>query len=102
MHDICSECGEHCEAEEEIDENISKSTAILNRPSNRMTFEQMGMIMVLADELGGEENAKANEFVSGVVTKMKADEYIKELKGFDTSCNFLNPASNLILIITLF
>jgi hypothetical protein len=79
MHDICSECGEHCEAEEEIDENISKSTAILNRPSNRMTFEQMGMIMVLADELGGEENAKANEFVSGVVTKMKADEYIKEL-----------------------
>ena len=79
MHDICSECGEHCEAEEEIDENISKSTAILNRPSNRMTFEQMGMIMVLADELGGEENAKANEFVSGVVTKMRADEYIKEL-----------------------
>jgi hypothetical protein len=79
MHDICSECGEHCGAEEEIDENISKSTAILNRPSNRMTFEQMGMIMVLADELGGEENAKANEFVSGVVTKMKADEYIKEL-----------------------
>jgi len=44
-----------------------------------MTFEQMGMIMVLADELGGEENAKANEFVSGVVAKMKADEYIKEL-----------------------
>jgi hypothetical protein len=79
MHDICSECGEHCEAEEEIDENISKSTAILNRPSNRMTFEQMGMIMVLADELGGEENTKANEFVSGVVTKMNADEYIKEL-----------------------
>ena len=79
MGDICSGCREHCEAEEEIDENISKSTAILNRPSNRMTFEQMGMIMVLADELGGEENAKANEFVSGVVTKMNADEYIKEL-----------------------
>ena len=79
MHDICSECGEHCEAEEEIDENISKAHSILKRPAGKMTFDQIGMIMVLADELGGEENAKANEFVSGVVTKMEADEYIKEL-----------------------
>jgi hypothetical protein len=57
----------------------SKSAEILNRPSNRMTFEQMGMIMMLADELGGEENAKADEFLSGTPSKMQADRYIQEL-----------------------
>ena len=57
----------------------SKSAEILNRPSNRMTFEQMGMIMMLADELGGEENAKADEFLSGTPSKMEADRYIQEL-----------------------
>ena len=60
-------------------EESSKAAAILNRPSNRMTFEQMGMIMMLADEVGGEENAKANEFLSGVASKMEADKYIQEL-----------------------
>ena len=60
-------------------EASSKSAEILNRPSNRMTFEQMGMIMMLADELGGEENAKANEFLSRVASKMEADKYIEEL-----------------------
>lgn len=65
--------------EEPLEEEASKAAAILNRPSNRMTFEQMGMIMMLADELGGEENAKANEFLSGVASKMEADKYIQEL-----------------------
>lgn len=65
--------------EEPLEEEASKAAAILNRPSNRMTFEQMGMIMMLADELGGEENAKANEFLSGVASKMQADKYIQEL-----------------------
>jgi hypothetical protein len=65
--------------EEPLEEEASKAAAILNRPSNRMTFEQMGMIMMLADELGGEENAKANEFLSRVASKMEADRYIQEL-----------------------
>jgi hypothetical protein len=65
--------------EEPLEEEASKAAAILNRPSNRMTFEQMGMIMMLADELGGEENAKANEFLSRVASKMEADKYIQEL-----------------------
>lgn len=65
--------------EEPLEEEASKAAAILNRPSNKITFEQMGMIMMLADELGGEENAKANEFLSGVVSKMEADKYIQEL-----------------------
>ena len=65
--------------EPSLEEEASKAAAILNRPSNRMTFEQMSMIMMLADELGGEENAKANEFLSGVVSKMEADKYIQEL-----------------------
>ena len=65
--------------EEPLEEEASKAAAILNRPSNRMTFEQMGMIMMLADELGGEENAKANEFLSRVASKMEADKYIEEL-----------------------
>ena len=34
---------------------------------------------MLADELGGEENAKANEFLSIVASKMEADKYIEEL-----------------------
>lgn len=65
--------------EEPLEEEASKAAAILNRPSNGISFEQMGMIMMLADELGGEENAKANEFLSGVVSKMEADKYIQEL-----------------------
>jgi hypothetical protein len=65
--------------EPSLEEEASKAAAILNRPSNKITFEQMGMIMMLADELGGEENAKANEFLSGVVSKMEADKYIQEL-----------------------
>ena len=65
--------------EEPLEEEASKAAAILNRPSNRMTFEQMGMIMMLADELGGEENAKADEFLSGTPSKMEADKYIQEL-----------------------
>lgn len=65
--------------EEPLEEEASKASTILNRPSNRMTFEQMGMIMMLADELGGEENAKANEFLSRVASKMEADKYIQEL-----------------------
>lgn len=65
--------------ERPMEEAASKAAAILNRPSNRMTFEQMGMIMMLADELGGEENAKADEFLSGTPSKMQADRYIQEL-----------------------
>ena len=65
--------------ERPMEEAASKAAAVLNRPSNRMTFEQMGMIMMLADELGGEENAKANEFLSGTPPKMEADRYIQEL-----------------------
>lgn len=62
-----------------MNEAPSKSAEILNRPSNRMTFEQMGMIIMLADELGGEENAKADEFLSGTPSKMEADRYIQSL-----------------------
>lgn len=83
--------------EEPLEEEASKAAAILNRPSNRMTFEQMGMIMMLADELGGEENAKANEFLSGVASKMEADKYIQELIAkIDGEENMLREADEIV------
>ena len=60
-----------------LEENMSKADKVLNRPAHAMSFEQMGMIMMLADELG--ENRQADEFLSGVVSKKAADEYIKQL-----------------------
>jgi hypothetical protein len=62
-----------------LEEDMSRADKVLNRPSNSITFEQMGMIMMLADELG--ENKEANEFLSGVVSKKAADQYIKQLIG---------------------
>jgi hypothetical protein len=63
--------------EEPLEEEMSKADKVLNRPSNSISFEQMGMIMMLADELG--VNREADEFLSGVVSKKAADEYIKQL-----------------------
>ena len=63
--------------EEPLEEEMSRADKVLNRPSNSISFEQMGMIMMLADELG--ENREANEFLSGVVSRKAADEYIKQL-----------------------
>jgi hypothetical protein len=63
--------------EEPLEEEMSKADKVLNRPAHAISFEQMGMIMMLADELG--ENRQANEFLSGVVSRKAADEYIKQL-----------------------
>ena len=63
--------------EPSLEEEMSRADKVLNRPSNSISFEQMGMIMMLADELG--ENREANEFLSGVVSRKAADEYIKQL-----------------------
>jgi len=63
--------------EEPLEEEMSRADKVLNRPAHAISFEQMGMIMMLADELG--ENRQANEFLSGVVSKKAADEYIKQL-----------------------
>jgi|LakMenEpi03Aug12_release.lakeMendotaPanAssembly.Ray.scaffolds.fasta_scaffold96107_2 hypothetical protein len=60
-----------------INEASSKSAEILNRPAHAISFEQMGMIMMLADELG--ENRQADEFLSGVVSKKAAQAYIEKL-----------------------
>lgn len=60
-----------------LEENMSKADKVLNRPAHAISFEQMGMIMMLADELG--ENRQADEFLSGVVSRKAADEYIKQL-----------------------
>jgi hypothetical protein len=63
--------------EPSLEEEMSRADKVLNRPSNSISFEQMGMIMMLADELG--VNRQANEFLSGVVSRKAADEYIKQL-----------------------
>lgn len=63
--------------EEPLEEEMSRADKVLNRPSNGISFEQMGMIIMLADELG--VNREADEFLSGVVSKKAADEYIKQL-----------------------
>jgi len=63
--------------EEPLEEEMSKADKVLNRPAHAISFEQMGMIMMLADELG--ENRQADEFLSGVASKKAADEYIKQL-----------------------
>ena len=63
--------------EEPLEEEMSRADKVLNRPAHAISFEQMGMIMMLADELG--ENKQANEFLSGVVSRKAADEYIKQL-----------------------
>lgn len=63
--------------EEPLEEEMSRADKVLNRPAHAISFEQMGMIMMLADELG--ENRQANEFLSGVVSRKAADEYIKQL-----------------------
>ena len=63
--------------EEPMEEEMSRAAKVLNRPAHAMSFEQMGMIIMLADELGA--NREADEFLSGVVSKKAADEYIKQL-----------------------
>jgi hypothetical protein len=63
--------------EPSLEEEMSRADKVLNRTSNSISFEQMGMIMMLADELG--VNRQANEFLSGVVSRKAADEYIKQL-----------------------
>ena len=63
--------------EPSLEEEMSRADKVLNRPSNGISFEQMGMIMMLADELG--VNRQADEFLSGVVSRKAADEYIKQL-----------------------
>jgi hypothetical protein len=60
-----------------IREASSKSAEILNRPAGHMTFEQMGMIIMLADAAG--ENRGADEFLSKVSSKKEADRYIESL-----------------------
>ena len=63
--------------EEPLEEEMSKADKVLNRPAHAISFEQMGMIIMLADELG--VNREADEFLSRVVSKKAADEYIKQL-----------------------
>ena len=63
--------------ERPMEEASSKSAEILNRPAGRMTFEQMGMIMMLADAVG--ENKEADEFFSRVASKKEAEQYIQSL-----------------------
>jgi len=60
-----------------MNEASSKSAEILNRPAGRMTFEQMGMIIMLADAVG--ENKEADEFLARVASKKEADQYIQSL-----------------------
>jgi hypothetical protein len=60
-----------------MNEASSKSAEILNRPAGHMTFEQMGMIIMLADAAG--ENRGADEFLSKVSSKKEADRYIESL-----------------------
>ncbi len=55
----------------------TKSLRALLRSPNEITFEQIGMIMVLADEAS--MNREAEEFLSGVVSKKQAKEYIEKL-----------------------
>jgi len=63
--------------ERPMEEASSKSAEILNRPAGHMTFEQMGMIIMLADAVG--ENKEADEFLSRVASKKEADRYIQSL-----------------------
>jgi hypothetical protein len=60
-----------------MNEASSKSAEILNRPAGHMTFEQMGMIIMLADAVG--ETKEADEFLSKVSSKKEADRYIQSL-----------------------
>jgi hypothetical protein len=65
------------DSERPMEEASSKSAEILNRPAGHMTFEQMGMIIMLADAVG--ENRGADEFLSKVSSKKEADRYIQSL-----------------------